>query len=247
MGISYLPKITITITTNKMTTTTVSDSDKWILTYFQLYGRGEACRMALEHGKVNWEDNAVTGEAWTAFKASGKCANGQLPVLEVDGKYLNQSEAIIRFIGRKTGAYPTEDPFACHFADSVINTFTDFEQRSPKQDNGKPLMYKMFGPDKMSDEDVTKMVDARKGLYTAMEKLLGDKTFFGGDKPSIADFWLCASIYSWERNTKGKESQAHVYAAHAAALKENAVLTKWADTMGDELKEYLANRRSASL
>merc|ERR1711907_205847 len=135
------------------------------------------------------------------------------------GKYLNQSEAIIRFIGRKTGAYPTEDPFACHFADSVINTFTDFEQRSPKQENGKPLMYKMFG----------------------------DKTFFGGDKPSIADFWLCASIYSWERNTKGKESQAHVYAAHAAALKENAVLSKWADTMGDELKEYLVNRRSGSL
>merc|ERR1712146_361175 len=96
----------------------------------------------------------------------------------VDGKYLNQSEAIIRFIGRKTGAYPTEDPFACHFADSVINTFTDFEQRSPKQDNGKPLMYKMFGPDKISDEDVTKMVDARKGLYDAMTKLLGDKTFF---------------------------------------------------------------------
>merc|ERR1712146_671099 len=76
--------------------------------------------------------------------------------------------------------------------------------------------------------------------YTAMEKLLGDKTFFGGDKPSIADFRLCASIYSWERNTKGNESQAHVYAAHAAALK-NAVLSKWADTMGDELKEYLAN------
>merc|ERR1712227_662984 len=104
------------------------------------------------------------------------------------------------------GAYPTEDPFACHFADSVINTFTDFEQRSPKQDNGKPLMYKMFGPDKISEEDVTKMVDARKGLYEAMEKLLGDKTFFGGDKPSIADFWLCASIYSWERNRKGNTS-----------------------------------------
>merc|ERR1712157_521065 len=127
----------------------VDDRNKWILTYFDLYGRGEACRMALEHGKVNWEDNAVTGESWQAFKASGKCANGQVPVLEVNGKCLNQSEAIIRFIGRKTGAYPTEDPFACHFADSIINTCSDFEQKSPKTDDGKPLMYKMFGPDKI--------------------------------------------------------------------------------------------------
>merc|ERR1712029_745484 len=126
--------------------TTVTDSDKWILTYFQLYGRGEACRMALEHGKVNWEDNAVTGEAWTAFKASGKCANGQLPVLEVNGKYLNQSEAIIRFIGRKTGAYPTEDPFACHFADSVINTCSDFEQRAPKPTTASPSCTRCSAP-----------------------------------------------------------------------------------------------------
>ena len=64
----------------------------------------------------------------------------------------------------------------------------------------------MFGPDAISAEDLAMIVEDRKKMHVSMEKMLGDKTFFGGDKPSIADFWVCALIYSWERNTKGKES-----------------------------------------
>ena len=51
-------------------------SSKPILTYFDLYGKGEAIRMALTHGKIDFEDSRVTGESWKAFKTSGKCANG---------------------------------------------------------------------------------------------------------------------------------------------------------------------------
>lgn len=87
-------------------------TSKPTLTYFDLYGRGEACRMALAHSKTEFEDNRVGGDTWATFKASGNCNNGQVPVLEVDGKCLNQSEAIIRFIGSQTGAYNTADPFA---------------------------------------------------------------------------------------------------------------------------------------
>jgi glutathione S-transferase len=220
---------------------------KMTLTYFDLYGRGEACRMALAHGKCDWEDNRVGGETWAAFKAKNLPADGQVPVLEVDGKFLNQSEAICRFIGAKTGAYPIGDAFACHFADSVINTCSDFEKSGPKSEDGKPLMYKMFGPDPLSEEDVAQMVEARKKFHAKMASMLGDKTFFGGDKPSIGDFWVCALIYSWERNTKGKESQAHVYKAHADALAENVTLTAWADKMAEELADYLPTRGSGSL
>lgn len=76
-------------------TTNIFDSTKPVFTYFDLYGRGEAIRMALVHSKTNFEDNRVGGESWAAFKASGKCNNGQVPVLEVNGQALNQSEVRI--------------------------------------------------------------------------------------------------------------------------------------------------------
>ena len=65
--------------------------------------------------------------------------------------------------------------------------------------------------------------------------------------PSIADFWIAAQLYSWERNTKGKEVQAHVYTAYAKGLEGNAGMTAWADRMGEELKEYLATRGGGTL
>jgi hypothetical protein len=40
-----------------------------------------------------------------------------------------------------------------------------------------------------------------------VQVLLGSKAFFGGDKPSIGDFWVSALMFSWERNTQGKEVQ----------------------------------------
>lgn len=229
------------------TSTNVFASAKPILTYFDLYGRGEAVRMALAHSKTEFEDNRVTGESWVAFKASGKCNNGKVPVLEVNGQALNQSEAIIRFVGSQVGSYNTADPFAMWAADVVINTCSDFEKSAPKSAEGKPLMYSMFGDGALAEEDVAKMVEHRGTMWVALQALLDDKAYFGGDSPSIADFWVAAMLFSWERNTQGKEAQAHVYAAYAKGMDANAVMSAWGDRIGKELADYLAARRPGTL
>ena len=240
------PHTPITPPTRHLKIMSVFATSKPVFTYFDLYGRGEACRMALVHSKTAFEDNRVGGETWVAFKASGKCNNGQIPVLEINGQYLNQSAAILRFIGSQTGAYNTSDPFAMWAADVVIDTCSDFEKSTPKNDQGKPLRYLMFG-DALSTEDVSKLVEHRVEYWKGLQVLLGEKMFFGGAQPSIADFWVAASIFSWERNTQGKTNQSHVYAAFSESLSSNITMTLYADRMGTELAEHLATRRPGTM
>ena len=122
------------------------DSGKMTLTYFDSYGRAEASRMILTHGKVEFEDARVSyGPTLQAFKDSGKCPSGFVPVLEADGIVMNQSQAIARFCAMKTGIYNSADPKACWRDDMVINTMEDFVTSMPKMENGKPTVYALYG------------------------------------------------------------------------------------------------------
>merc|ERR1719329_766352 len=65
------------------------------LTYFPIGVRAEPMRMAFWHSKVAFEDNRVTFEDRGEMKA--KLPGGQLPVLEWNGKTMNESIAKLRF------------------------------------------------------------------------------------------------------------------------------------------------------
>ena len=54
-------------------------------------------RLALALADVPFTDNRVKGSDWAAMKASTKY--GQMPVLEIDGKEVNQSGAMMRHAG----------------------------------------------------------------------------------------------------------------------------------------------------
>ncbi|KAI9565907.1 hypothetical protein GHT06_009705 [Daphnia sinensis] len=71
------------------------------LIYFNLRGRAELARLILQHQEIAFEDFRFEREDWPKYKAGTPF--GQVPVLEVDGKPLAQSNAIARYLARQHG------------------------------------------------------------------------------------------------------------------------------------------------
>src|SRR6187549_2390098 len=77
------------------------------LIYFDFHGgRGEPARLALAMGGIPFEDDRVPPSEWERRKPNTPF--GALPVLEVDGQTLAQSNAINRYVGKLTDLYPTD-------------------------------------------------------------------------------------------------------------------------------------------
>jgi len=212
------------------------------LSYFELYGRGEAARMILNYGKVDFTDNRVNREEFGEMKAAGKCQ--QLPILECDGKVMNQSEAIARYCAIKAGMYNSSNPEACWRDDSIIDTLSDFRTNVPKTESGAPVFYCVLVGQAMPQEDCDKLAEWAGNSADKMAVLLGEDPFFGGATPTLGDFWYAAQIFSLARNTMGGQ-QAHVYEAVNKSLP--APISAWADRMAEEMKDYLANRPAAPM
>ncbi|XP_070548577.1 S-crystallin 4-like isoform X2 [Ptychodera flava] len=74
------------------------------LMYFNIRARAETSRMIFAAAGVEYEDVRVAREQWPAEKASGKYPFGQMPCLEIDGKFtLAQSRAIGRYLANEYG------------------------------------------------------------------------------------------------------------------------------------------------
>jgi len=71
------------------------------LTYFNITGRAEPIRFLLAYLNVDYEDNRFEREQWPSIKPT--MPFGQVPVLEIDGKVVNQSVAISRYLAKKAG------------------------------------------------------------------------------------------------------------------------------------------------
>ena len=90
------------------------------LVYFKGMGRAEMSRMLIWHAKAEVEIQTVEGEEFANLKQGGTLRNGQLPVLFVGEQCLNESLAILRYLGRKFGYYP-EEPLDAWLIDSSID------------------------------------------------------------------------------------------------------------------------------
>lgn len=92
------------------------------LTYFPIKARAESIRLALAIGGINFEDERITFETFKSLKDTYPFR--QLPVMTIDGKVSCQSRALLRYIGKLAGLYPT-DPLAALHVDAVIEALAD--------------------------------------------------------------------------------------------------------------------------
>ena len=93
------------------------------LTYFDFDGgRGEPVRIALNAAGIEFEDERLS------FEEFGKTRHtlrfNSLPVLEIDGDPVTQSNALSRYVGKMAGLYPDDDLQAL-YCDEVLDANED--------------------------------------------------------------------------------------------------------------------------
>lgn len=138
------------------------------LTYFDFDGgRAEAIRIAFHVAGVEFEDHRITfqqfGEERSAIRFHA------VPVLEIDGAQVTQSNAIGRYVGKMAGLYPA-DHLQALYCDEVTGALEDLNH----------YVVQTFG---LSGDD---LIAARKvlveGRLTTFLKGLDDLLTRGGGK-----------------------------------------------------------------
>jgi glutathione S-transferase len=100
---------------------------KLVLTYFDFDGgRGEAARLVMHLAGIAFEDKRIAGKDWPALR--DKTPFQALPVLEVDGKVITQSNTINRYLGKLAGLYPKDD-WQAALVDEVMDAVEDISTR----------------------------------------------------------------------------------------------------------------------
>jgi len=151
------------------------------LSYFDFDGgRGEPIRLALAYGNIPFEDHRIPGSDWP--KVKDQTPLHQLPVMEVDGKIITQTNTLCRFVGKMAGLYPA-DPLEAAHADEAMADVED-------------LLIKMVPSLFMEDPEEKRR--AREALTAGPIPLylrrLGamlverGSQYFAGNRLSVADF-----------------------------------------------------------
>jgi len=93
------------------------------LTYFAGWGLAEQCRWVMAASNIEWEQVALSNhEQFMSLRESGQLLFGQLPLLEIDGLRMVQSQAMVRYAARRgglCGTSPAEEAQVDMIAEAV--------------------------------------------------------------------------------------------------------------------------------
>ena len=93
------------------------------LSYFDFDGgRAEAIRIALHSGNIPFDDHRISFKQFAEFRTHTTFTS--IPVLEIDGQMVTQTNAILSYIGKQTHLYPTDDLQAL-YCEEVMSAIED--------------------------------------------------------------------------------------------------------------------------
>ncbi|XP_056625490.1 glutathione S-transferase P-like [Triplophysa dalaica] len=151
----------------------------YTLTYFAVKGRCSALMIMLADQNQTWKENALTFDEWGKGDLKKTCVFGQLPKFEDGDFVLFQSNAMLRHVGRKHGAYGKNDHEAAHI-DMMNDGVEDLRLKYLK------LIYQEYETGK--DAYIKDLANHLSKFEAFMAK--NKSGFLVGDKISFADYNL---------------------------------------------------------
>jgi glutathione S-transferase len=152
---------------------------KYKLTYFDFDGgRGEPIRIAFHAAGIEFEDSRLSFAEFGEMRQS--TGFSALPVLEIDGAEVTQSNAISRYVGKLAGLYPTDDLQAL-YCDEAMGVAED-------------VMHRVVPTFSLKDEELRqareKLADGWIPIYLrGLDALLtrGGGQYFAANRLTVAD------------------------------------------------------------
>jgi len=149
------------------------------LTYFDFAGgRGEPIRIALHAAGIGFEDKRLTFPEFSKMRQETRF--NALPVLEIDGAAVTQSNAISRYVGKLAGLYP-EDDLQALYCDETLDAVEDISHHIG-QTFGLEGEALRAAREKLVDGWLTIFL---KGLGALLER--GGGQYFAGNSLTVAD------------------------------------------------------------
>ncbi len=191
-------------------------NDQYIFHYFPVNARGSLIRALLTLGKVNWQNNMITFQDWPALKASEKLEFGQLPALEVNGRYYIQSLAIENYLAQKLG-FSASNPEDEYEILSLLCSREDLYQQIRKIFYPNEEEKKIF--DQIKTNLLTSVLPNFLRIYEKRVTSRQGKYLIGG-RLTLADIFLVVYTHIIFYNPARKEEFGKILTEHAPNLEK---------------------------
>ncbi len=195
------------------------------LTYFDIDGgRAEPVRIALHAAGIDFEDHRISFAEFSRIRNDLRFTC--VPILEIDGAQVTQSNAMLQYAGRLAGLYPA-DPLQALYCDEILGACEDVTGYIARTIGLQGDALREAREDLVSGR-LTIMLDGLEALL-----LRGGGTYFADDRLTIADL-KAAETSRWLSSGALEHIPADVVdtvapslAAHLARVQAEPIVTAW--------------------